>query len=510
MMGRSLLSRAHVKLLLLFPIAIVLGGCGLHLHNAADEALARKADDAFKAADVGKYVEAERKVLQSTNERDSVVTRRNVLAERDLALILALDERQTVGRFTDRIQASVEELGYPSEQKRQQILNGLRQRRAEAMIARDAYVTAGSVAQPSFPPTDADKETALKTSAGAQAIFAEYQRAASQYFDDSQTLNITEGKIGTINKQLKHAKDMNSEIADELAVAKAQLKEAVEHYKQEAASGKKQWEELETSRQKVMDALAQFDKIAKKLEPLAKQIHMQDLLAQIRLEKLNAISEQLGKFLTAFSEEEAGQDGKGADVSTEAPPSDAETAGRVAAVLVDAGKEITESATRTKLIPLLFEQERLRLEVERTERMVARGAKRIALLERQRESCIAQGAKLVDALSVLKHASKDDDASIGRLMNSDQKEYVVHAIFVSTESIAVDKLRQEEIEVTLIALDHEEALDATEYALNLWKHMIGSPLEQLVGYHASGLTSEDIANLLHAAGMAGIAVGVNR
>src|SRR5437016_4743019 len=75
-------------------LALFLSGCGLHLHNSADEALARKANDTLKAADIGKFVEAERQVVQATNDRDLAATRRNVLAERDQAIVTALDERR--------------------------------------------------------------------------------------------------------------------------------------------------------------------------------------------------------------------------------------------------------------------------------------------------------------------------------------------------------------------------------------------------------------------------------
>lgn len=82
--------------------------------------------------------------------------------------------------------------------------------------------------------------------------------------------------------------------------------------------------------------------------------------------------------------------------------------------------------------------------------------------------------------------------------------------YLRTESISVEKRQEEEKELAMISLDHEEALDSTEFALGLWKEMISAPLEQLVNYHASGITSDDISKLLQAASLAGIAVGVNR
>jgi hypothetical protein len=228
---------------------------------------------------------------------------------------------------------------------------------------------------------------------------------------------------------------------------------------------------------------------------------MQDLLAEVRLAKIEEQRKSIGAFLDAFSKSEnVAASGEAADSAA------ADQAGRVASVLLDATRAIQESSSRAKLVPLTFERERLRLEAERAQRMLDRGAARSALLEQQRAAFVAEAMKLVDAENSLKRASTSKIWDL--ILNDDQN--ALHALFIWAESISVDKLREEEIEVSLITLDHDEALDASEYALALWNHMIASPLEQLVAYHASGITPEDIANLVQAASLAGVAVGTNR
>src|SRR5688572_25401413 len=84
--------RSRTPLTMSALAAALLAGCGLHLHNPADEALARQAADAFKAADLPKLVESERAIVRAAHERDLAVTQRNIDAECDAMLVVALGE----------------------------------------------------------------------------------------------------------------------------------------------------------------------------------------------------------------------------------------------------------------------------------------------------------------------------------------------------------------------------------------------------------------------------------
>lgn len=553
----NLLSSVAIEILLLSTV--LLGGCGgLHLHNSADEELARKASDAFKAADVSKFIESERKALIATNERDLGITRRNVMAERDAAIIAALSEGQSVEPLLTHLKGRLSRIGIPKDTATQKVLYRLEDERVAAMVALDAYLVAisgGKIKPPSFPPTAEDEQLANDSKDSTLlSVFNIYRKAAKLYTDDLATLdNQEQGLIGNLNQKIKIGNELKTELNKEGNKKKAALENLVRKYKEEAKDTTKDVEKL---RGEIEQALKDFDTVASSFEQKAKEVGLEDLLAEIHLEKLAVARDQVGKFLGAYAQESLTE----SQTATGGTRSEADLTGRAAAILVQTTKDIQDSSTRAKLVPLVFEQERLKLEIDRVQRAKDRGQQRLALLARQRAVLIEEGIKLVGAVNALSKASeiainnevkairerllaKPEDAkhvsndmklvladpdltkeptkeakarlkTTGQvksfLADPDAKGEVVHAFFLWAESIAIDKLQQEAIEVALISLDHDEALDASEFALSLWKHMIASPLDELVGYHASGLKSEDIANLIHAAGLAGIAVGVNR
>ena len=54
-----------------------------------------------------------------------------------------------------------------------------------------------------------------------------------------------------------------------------------------------------------------------------------------------------------------------------------------------------------------------------------------------------------------------------------------------------------------------QSLDTTEVAVEAWNDLIRAPLAEITAYHEGGITAEDIARLIHAIGIAAIAIGVN-
>lgn len=491
-----------------------LGGCtnlqGLHLHNSADEELARKASDSFKSADVGAFIESQRKTLAAVNERDLAVTRRNVMAERDAAIITALGEKRTTKSLLDLINTRLARIGIPSDPSMLKVLHALEDELEQAIVSRDIYLVSIStrkLSPPLFPPTTED-EKAIKNlnDPTIELLFNDYKNRATQYLGHLKDLESqTQGLIGELNQKILDGRILKGDLGTIITDKRKALEQSVNDYKNQVKDSTK---DVQALRSKIEEALKSFDEVVKPIQAKAKRVGLEDLLLETHLEKLKVAREQLGLFLHALAQEDSAE----AQAANGNARSKADMAGDVAAILVNATKEIQDSSTRVKLVPLIFEQERLKLEIDRVQRAVNRGKQKLDLLEKQRAVLIAEGLKLIAAKNSLTKASISNPTSdVNSLLTaSNTKGYVIHALLVWAESIAVDKLRQEEIEITLISLDHEQALDASEYALNLWKHVIASPLQELVGYHSSGLTSEDIANLIHAAGLAGIAIGVNR
>lgn len=54
-----------------------------------------------------------------------------------------------------------------------------------------------------------------------------------------------------------------------------------------------------------------------------------------------------------------------------------------------------------------------------------------------------------------------------------------------------------------------QSLDTTEVAVEAWNDLIRAPLAEITAYHEGGITTEDIARIIHAIGIAAIAIGVN-
>lgn len=515
----------------IFFIYLSMSGCGLHFHNAGNEELARKANDAFNKADIGKYIDAERAVLKQTNERDLLAMRRNILAERDRSIITALDKDETIEGYLKLISDRLDNIGFPKNESEIKIIKELPDKFYTAIQFRDFYLVSVSnqkISRVAFPPNNEDEKLAKKIGGNPEYLFRQYQEKSKEYSDSFEKLKKFKGSIGEINTKLIDTAKFQVEITAKLNEAKKDLKNATTEYNEALNYGKTTWDELVNYRNTIESSVKKFDSVVDLLEKQARELGMNDLLAEIRLERIKVMRDQLGEFLTAFSDEQLGnQKTDSAPLITSSTPAtsgtpaeashainqsnDAENAGKIATVLMGMSKEIHDSTSEAKLVPLTFQKEKLRLEFERMNRMLDRGKQRISLLQSERNVFIAEGKKLWKANNLLNNVSNGNNkVKLGELLKSNNKDKLLQAIYLRTESISVEKRQEEEKELAMISLDHEEALDSTEFALGLWKEMISSPLEQLVNYHASGITSDDISKLLQAASLAGIAVGVNR
>lgn len=490
----------------------VLTGCsGLHLYNSADEQLARKAQDSFKAADVTSFIDSERKTLALSEGRDRAVAKRNMQAQRDAALLYALENGTTVQKLIDFLNERLTDRGIPNSSGERRTLHDLEDMRHTALRARSFYAMeamAKSLPYPSFPPSEKDKQAAAKISAACPAVtpWCVYADKSKEYSDAlTKVAQYNTGDLGEINRQLKEGRELQKKISDDVQTARSNLDSVTAQYKTAAINPNAKLNDAKT---KVEAALKQFDDIAAKYEDTAKNLNLNDVLALSHVEKAKKVRAEIGQFLAAYA-----QDSTTSDSSKQ---TSLDAAGRTATILVKAQSDIEDASIHAKLVPLIFEQERLRLDIEYGQRAVTRLDQRLTLLERQRAELIREGNSLIDSVNSIQKGCADinckpaTDSTLSLLGNNNSSGSALHALFVLSDSITINKRKRREAEVELVRLDQEQALDASDYALKTWKAMIASPLEELVAYHASGLKSQDIANLIHAAGLAGIAVGVNR
>ena len=359
---------------------------------------------------------------------------------------------------------------------------------------------------PSLPPTYGDESTANKIGGNALHLFHTYKRISLDYDAGQKDLaSIGTGEIGRLNAAISDTTDLKAKVATAVAISKKSLDTAVKAFKDAVAAGDKTEQELADLIDRITQVIKRLEVDEGDLADAAKKIHAEDLLADLPLAKLEAAQAEVKAFLDAYAKAGAGQ----ADASKDL--SNAEAAGRAVAVLANQAVGLKQSSTKAKLVPLLFEQERLQIEVDRQNRRKDRAATRLSLLERQREDAIAEAMRLTAAIDSLKKSYGRDPAQTieALLMDNNAKGDFVDALFLVSESIAMNRRRREEAEVALIGLDHDEALDSSEFALSLWEQTIAMPMAELLAYHGSGIKPEDVARFAQAAALVGVAVGVN-
>ena len=159
---------------------------------------------------------------------------------------------------------------------------------------------------------------------------------------------------------------------------------------------------------------------------------------------------------------------------------------------------------------LLLIQEHQRLERDQIARTIERQTVHLSLLIQQQDALTRELKYLNKAIRWVELAgAAPGDKSLtqwvrtqpatpeGRAISS----AIVSALFDYAISWTAARVPQEEIEYKIIALRHEAALDASDFALQRWNNLIGIPLKQLEAYHAAGIKPETVANLLSAAGI---------
>ena len=87
------------------------------------------------------------------------------------------------------------------------------------------------------------------------------------------------------------------------------------------------------------------------------------------------------------------------------------------------------------------------------------------------------------------------------------------ALTAYTNSVTIARATQRKIDHQLIHLDHLVTATVDEFALNGWDAIIGTPVDLIQAYHASGIKAEELAELtarfLSVGALGAIAAGVN-
>jgi hypothetical protein len=165
---------------------------------------------------------------------------------------------------------------------------------------------------------------------------------------------------------------------------------------------------------------------------------------------------------------------------------------------------------------LLLELTAQRLEYQRLNAQLQADRDRLKILRGQRELMVQRATgwiRLVDAaeqLTVVDRLRAAPIAAVQAAAAQDQKARLAEVL----DAYAEIRMRYD-APAAALAFDDDDRrrvlrFDLSDIALAAWKDFIRAPLQEVAAYHDGGLTSEDLANVIHAIGLGGIAVGVNR
>jgi hypothetical protein len=165
---------------------------------------------------------------------------------------------------------------------------------------------------------------------------------------------------------------------------------------------------------------------------------------------------------------------------------------------------------------LLLELTVQRLEYQRLNAQLQADRDRLKILHAQRELIVHRATgwiKLVEAaekLTIIDRLRMTPIAAVHATTAQEQRTRLTQVL----DAYAEIRVRYDGPAAGL-AFDNDDRrrvlrFDLSEIALTAWKDFVRAPLQEVAAYHEGGLTPEDLANVIHAIGLGGIAVGVNR
>lgn len=191
-------------------------------------------------------------------------------------------------------------------------------------------------------------------------------------------------------------------------------------------------------------------------------------------------------------------------------------------------RSLADHYARTKAFPaagaLLLESERLRIELDAATLQSKRADTRIDLLKQKLAAMLREVDSLADAqqeLASLKEMTNFAAVTDGKWNlhsttiaedyttgGNDQKILIAKLLYYYANSWTLGRAVEDEVDYRLIGLTQDSALDATLTAVQQWNNLILVPLSSLEAYHASGITVDQFASLLNAAGLGAIAAQI--
>ncbi|NNG25546.1 hypothetical protein [Telluria aromaticivorans] len=558
-----------LKVVLMLVASGALGACGsFHIHNTAREADAAAAKADYDASKYGDAIKSQRTVLAALEQGEIAASRKYIHALRDTALVgLAtdselLDRTPTpatgfIARFAAKTEARLSTLDGPPTTRRNAHLDAwgadrrLVQATKEEQRARAGLISAK--AEFKDLPACGDELTSLAKgpdhlaampAVADRAGFGEFVRAAWEpsLRDEMTRLVTTCSNITAAQTKLASSP---AEPGGLLAAAIKDRDDAINKFKADKASQAQRKTELEAaadelaavSKQRTTDGKLRdytcpevsASTVAK--EGATKEPPTRLCQALANLEKLGALGKQViaqekvDRIRVILSAMSGVTPKPGADHDVDSSLALIAAATRLGHAL----DTYHRAETWPAIEPLIIEKQLADAQLASATAQVALSADRvtyheeivdaikleITLLTRAHSTIGGYGKSPVTPNATCPSNAPRHCSSLEALLRSNglvngvPEERVAYRAMALLSESYVARDRQRTAQVRLNATGYREALILAEESVGSWKALLDTPMEQLKAYHAGGLKPAELAPLLQAIGIFGIANGVN-
>ncbi len=203
-------------------------------------------------------------------------------------------------------------------------------------------------------------------------------------------------------------------------------------------------------------------------------------------------------------------------------PSNAEIIAAQIPGIVSRVDTIRDLSKQPPVFSLVLQKELLQIQKRKAQRGLQRQSAKIALLEKRFHGTVQEGLDLVSARQLLTEAlalngkQPIETAFLYQAGDGDAEEEEDRMRALLLQSLATylstfegPRRQVHEDAYRLIDIDHASALDGSLAALETWEVSVKQPVAALAAYHATGLKTENLVELLKAVGLFAIAVGEN-
>lgn len=315
----------------------------------------------------------------------------------------------------------------------------------------------------------------------SKTVYDSYAQLLKKYNETKKialTVPVTEGILGEIVFSLNAQEEKLIAASEVAKIEKANLDRIKKDRDDKIAESQAAGRKADEISKAIKEASDKTEEIISFLKALLASTNKNDLPStQKKIIALEEIRGKITDILPSFSDAIAGQS-----------PSSEESSQKIKILeSVAVIRKGVDGIAYPKISDLILESERLRIELERL--------RAILDLEEERKTMLnLQLTYLRQEIALLNNAKKDGS--------------FVGSLAYLAESWSIGRTPAEEMDYLIVGIDHRIALRNSTAAFEQWSNLILVPLSQLVAYHESGIRSEDLANLISAAGFSAIAPGL--